>query len=85
MRTVNRHFIRHYIEMVVVMFVGMGVLGTLAGSRPRRLRLELERAGYGCAGPDARPDGVHDDRADGRVDGVPRPQRRARTLRWPRR
>ena len=30
MRTVNRHFIRHYIEMVVVMFVGMGVLGTLA-------------------------------------------------------
>ena len=30
MRTVNRHFIRHYVEMVVVMFVGMGVLGTLA-------------------------------------------------------
>jgi hypothetical protein len=31
MRTVNRHFIRHYIEMVVVMFVGMGVLAVPAG------------------------------------------------------
>ena len=31
MRTVNRHFIRHYVEMVVVMFVGMGVLGAPAG------------------------------------------------------
>jgi hypothetical protein len=31
MRIVNRHFIRHYIEMVVVMFVGMGVLAAPAG------------------------------------------------------
>jgi hypothetical protein len=31
MRTVNRHFIRHYVEMVAVMFVGMGVLAVPAG------------------------------------------------------
>ena len=31
MRTVNRRFIRHYVEMVVVMFVGMGVLCAPAG------------------------------------------------------
>jgi len=31
MRTVNRQFVRHYIEMVVVMFAGMAVLGLPAG------------------------------------------------------
>ena len=31
MRTVNRHFLRHYAEMVVVMFLGMAVLGLPAG------------------------------------------------------
>ena len=31
MRTVNRHFLRHYAEMVVVMFLGMAVLGLAAG------------------------------------------------------
>ena len=31
MKTVNRQFVRHYVEMVVVMFVGMGVLGVPAG------------------------------------------------------
>jgi hypothetical protein len=30
MSTANRHFVRHYIEMVVVMFVGMGVLAAPA-------------------------------------------------------
>jgi hypothetical protein len=30
MTTSNRHFIRHYIEMLVAMFVGMAVLGTPA-------------------------------------------------------
>ena len=29
--TINRHFLRHYAEMVVVMFVGMAVLGLPAG------------------------------------------------------
>lgn len=31
MKTVNRRFLRHYVEMVVVMFVGMAVLGVPAG------------------------------------------------------
>ena len=31
MRTVNRHFVRHYVQMVVVMFLGMAVLGLPAG------------------------------------------------------
>jgi hypothetical protein len=31
MKTVNRRFVRHYIEMVVVMFAGMAVLGLPAG------------------------------------------------------
>ena len=31
MRTVNRHFLRHYAEMVVVMFLGMAVLGLPVG------------------------------------------------------
>ena len=31
MHTINRHFIRHYAEMVVVMFLGMAVLGPPAG------------------------------------------------------
>ncbi len=31
MRTVNRTFVRHYIEMVLVMFAGMAVLGLPAG------------------------------------------------------
>jgi hypothetical protein len=31
MRVVNRHFLRHYGEMVVVMFLGMAVLGIPAG------------------------------------------------------
>ncbi|MDP8968311.1 MAG: hypothetical protein M3N04_06915 [Actinomycetota bacterium] len=31
MQTVNRQFLRHYAEMVVVMFVGMAVLGLPAG------------------------------------------------------
>jgi hypothetical protein len=30
-KTVNRHFVRHYAEMVVVMFLGMAVLGVPAG------------------------------------------------------
>ena len=30
-RTVNRHFIRHYAEMVAVMFLGMAVLAPPAG------------------------------------------------------
>lgn len=30
-KIINRQFIRHYVEMVVVMFVGMGVLGLPAG------------------------------------------------------
>ena len=31
MRTVNRHFIRHYAQMVFVMFLGMAALGLPAG------------------------------------------------------
>ncbi len=31
MKTVNRQFLRHYAEMVVVMFAGMAVLGVPAG------------------------------------------------------
>ena len=31
MKTVNRHFLRHYAEMVLVMFLGMAVLGIPAG------------------------------------------------------
>ena len=31
MRTVNRHFVRHYVEMVVAMFLGMTVLWIPAG------------------------------------------------------
>ena len=31
MRTVNRHFIRHYAQMVFVMFLGMAALGLAAG------------------------------------------------------
>ena len=31
MKTVSRQFIRHYVEMVVVMFVGMAVLSAPAG------------------------------------------------------
>ena len=30
-QTVNRHFLRHYLQMVVVMFVGMAVLALPAG------------------------------------------------------
>ena len=31
MGAINRHFLRHYVEMVVVMFAGMGVLALPAG------------------------------------------------------
>ena len=31
MSTVNRHFVRHYLKMVVVMFLGMAVLGLPVG------------------------------------------------------
>lgn len=31
MRTINRHFVRHYAEMVLVMFAGMAALGLPAG------------------------------------------------------
>ena len=31
MKSVNRRFVRHYIEMVVVMFLGMAILGVPAG------------------------------------------------------
>jgi hypothetical protein len=31
MSALNRHFARHYLEMVVVMFIGMAVLGLPAG------------------------------------------------------
>ena len=35
MQTVNRHFLRHYAEMVIVMFLGMALLGAPAGQALR--------------------------------------------------
>jgi hypothetical protein len=46
MKTVNRQFVRHYIEMVVVMFAGMAVLGVPAG-----WLLEAAGTSYGDLAP----------------------------------
>ena len=35
MQTINRHFLRHYAEMVLVMFLGMALLGAPAGQALR--------------------------------------------------
>ena len=72
-KTPTATFIRHYIEMVVVMFAGMIVLGlpgeaalTAIGSGTSELRDDAPAIVFlGMA--------VDDDRPDGRVDALPRP------------
>ena len=54
-------FIRHYLEMVAAMFIGMGVLGMPAGM------LVVRR------GRRAARDGREHDHPDGRLDALPRP------------
>ena len=41
MRTARRHFLRHYLEMVVAMFVGMAVLGAATAGAEAMTGVEL--------------------------------------------
>ena len=66
----TRHFVRHYVEMVVVMFLGMGVLALPA-------RWAVGAAGTSYAEAPALMfvgDGGDDDRPDGRLDALSRPR-----------
>jgi hypothetical protein len=74
MNTPTGHFVRHYFDMVVAMFLGMLVLGEPALLGARRGRRQLGRAHGRRTRADAARDGRHDDRADGRVDALPRPR-----------
>ena len=68
----TRHFIRHYAEMVAAMFLGMGVLFRARHGRPWCGRRELGRGEKRRARPAPARHGPEHDRADGRLDALPR-------------
>ena len=66
----TRHFVRHYVEMVVAMFLGMVVLACPPAGRSAR----PARAMHATPRADVPRDGGDDDRPDGRLDALPRPR-----------
>ena len=72
-KTPTATFIRHYIEMVVVMFAGMIVLGLPGEAALKAIGSGTSRASRRRSGRCLPRHGRDDDGPDGRVDALPRP------------